>query len=576
MSEVTVWDLFLACSRRVGARIPVYLGVTSPSPAAARCVNFSLVAFANCPSACPLHVPLVICFGAMALYDPLVLFLITLLGVLKGMMQDLASARVLWLMFSIGCLGLSIVSPTISNCFMVLARVTIPMTKVYAWALLLNIGLSLTKFDNVVSFKLVACIFLVGLPLVLGACPTCHGAVEGCDGTACPWLHDVTTNAAAVAATSIALTTTLSLKKLLPDGLLQAFPRQALDTLLTMSKLPAKGVPITWTADSLTIPMLKEYWIAGRMSRAEVSRGMDIVTNHVLEHGSDVQKTKLPLQLKSLEIALKDEPNTTDIMGGYRHYIISRISHFVLKLDAASWVRSVSDKTSTAPSSSTSLVATMVFPIESLADVAVPQMMHYFCMFVHAMGFENILGVGVFVNRVVYETVFKLGYTWLFALELFLVYIKALDSSSESTMTSIWGAGSQDTYLTAAKEEFKRRWGNNAMFFRTRGGTPLGKGPLGDDEDGPHDSSNLNDGKGNAGGTRKWNGKFNTSPTARPCPHFNTHSTHPQGALREDGSCKFAHVCDHFVTDKGPNGRCRSEKHTRDKCDNPSKGARQQ
>ena len=34
---------------------------------------------------------------------------------------------------------------------------------------------------------------------------------------------------------------------------------------------------------------------------------------------------------------------------------------------------------------------------------------------------------------------------------------------------------------------------------------------------------------------------------------------------------KYDHVCDQWVTDKGPKGRCLSAKHKRGECDNPNK-----
>ena len=73
------------------------------------------------------------------------------------------------------------------------------------------------------------------------------------------------------------------------------------------------------------------------------------------------------------------------------------------------------------------------------------------------------LRLGLFVNRVVYDTVLKLGYTWMFALELLVVYLKALDGSNVLNMTTIWESGSQDTYLSKAKSEFRLRWGDGVL-----------------------------------------------------------------------------------------------------------------
>ena len=47
-------------------------------------------------------------------------------------------------------------------------------------------------------------------------------------------------------------------------------------------------------------------------------------------------------------------------------------------------------------------------------------------------------------------------------------------------------------------------------------------------------------------------------------------TTHPKSALKPDGTCKFDHVCDHFVTGKGKGGKCGGP-HARTECTNPGK-----
>jgi hypothetical protein len=65
-----------------------------------------------------------------------------------------------------------------------------------------------------------------------------------------------------------------------------------------------------------------------------------------------------------------------------------------------------------------------------------------------------------------------------------------------------------------------------------------------------------------------WNGKFNTEASARPCAAHNLGQQHNR--LNKDGSCPFNHICDQFVSDKGPGGQCRGS-HSRSSCDNPAK-----
>ena len=88
------------------------------------------------------------------------------------------------------------------------------------------------------STRGIVMLVLLGLPSIQAVCPTCKGAVDGCaGGAACPWLTTVAANAAAVLVTATA--GFISAKALLPPGLLQAFPRSVLDTILLLARIPA-------------------------------------------------------------------------------------------------------------------------------------------------------------------------------------------------------------------------------------------------------------------------------------------------------------------------------------------------
>ena len=43
---------------------------------------------------------------------------------------------------------------------------------------------------------------------------------------------------------------------------------------------------------------------------------------------------------------------------------------------------------------------------------------------------------------------------------------------------------------------------------------------------------------------------------------YGAHKTPCANFLQANGACCFAHVCDHWVSDQGPKGMCRSEKHS--------------
>ena len=116
-----------------------------------------------------------------------------------------------------------------------------------------------------------------------------------------------------------------------------------------------------------------------------------------------------------------------------------------------------------------------------------------------------------------------------------------------------------DIYLNSIMEEAKTRV---LMFFRPGAGDARRDGPLGITG-------------------AKYNGKFTAD--GRVCPHFNLEDpkqkgksvSHPPESLKPDGTCKFNHVCNKWVSDKGKNGRCLctagTPGHARFVCDNPNR-----
>ena len=67
----------------------------------------------------------------------------------------------------------------------------------------------------------------------------------------------------------------------------------------------------------------------------------------------------------------------------------------------------------------------------------------------------------------------------------------------------------------------------------------------------------------------EWNGKSTASATST-CDAYNLGHDHQARHLLPDGTCKFAHRCDKWVSDKGPAGRCLGT-HPRTKCTNPNR-----
>ena len=173
-------------------------------------------------------------------------------------------------------------------------------------------------------------------------------------------------------------------------------------------------------------------------------------------------------------------------------------------------------------------------------------------MLLSGLGIASILVSGAFLREVVYDPIADGTVTWEGAFELWLVYLEEVERTAgdEVNLANVYNRGAQDTMLKRAMERLP---------FRTSTGIFRGNGGNGDGGEGP-----------------KWNGSFN-SKAAGSCLTFNLgKKQHPATCLNEKGGCKFNHVCDAFVGDKGPGGRCGSDKHGRQNCDNPAKQSTEQ
>ena len=170
-----------------------------------------------------------------------------------------------------------------------------------------------------------------------------------------------------------------------------------------------------------------------------------------------------------------------------------------------------------------------------------------------ATGLANGVTTGPFISEVVHDVVPIRG--WKVALEHFLLYIQKIDSGVGWQLASATSLGSHDTFL------------HNAV-------RAAGESSKAHSDEPPPTPSGLakTTGKVSSSGGEKvvWNGKWNSDPSARPCAAFNLGQDHK--SVRPDGSCPFNHVCDQWVSDKGPGGQCRSD-HSRQSCTNAAKSA---
>ena len=125
-----------------------------------------------------------------------------------------------------------------------------------------------------------------------------------------------------------------------------------------------------------------------------------------------------------------------------------------------------------------------------------------------------------------------LGLLWEQAYCLFIIYLEAIeDSRGVLNLANVFAAGAQDTRLKAANQRYSQ------MFCQTC-----------DDQDDKDKEKDK--------GANKWNNR--DSPNANGiCKTYNFRDAeHPKKHLFKDGTCKFRHVCNHWVTGKGAGGMC--------------------
>ena len=113
-----------------------------------------------------------------------------------------------------------------------------------------------------------AIVLLLNLPTIDAVCSTCRGAVDGCTGgAACPWLTTVAANAAVVVAT--ATTGAISIAALLPSDLIRAFPRNVLEKIRRLARLPPPGTFFEFDPATTTVASLRAALAQGLIDNSE-------------------------------------------------------------------------------------------------------------------------------------------------------------------------------------------------------------------------------------------------------------------------------------------------------------------
>ena len=412
--------------------------------------------------------------------------------------------------------------------------------------------LDLFKAPNVVEMKFWANHFgsVIGLGFWLllfsgftmakavSICPHCAGHFDSCtydtDGK-CPTVDVVVSNAAIVALGSGVLT----LSKIIKPRFMRVFSRVAFETILTLVKRkePGASFDITPTTPATTIlTAVQSGQVTLEMVLFKLLELMEAATDagvkDTLKRRMEMLKTVSDIKVKLPSGAFSGLFDT-----GVLTFMWAKVSEFVMSKGMQVKLQVEGPRADS--SSSSDLNATIHRPttFEQFAE-----MMNLFGLYMHGLAICSYLVLADFYEHAIYDTIRMRGESWEFAHELMLVMFRRVeDSGGNLTLANVYN----ELYLNTVVDEARK---NVEAFFRPRAGNAHEKGEKGD--------------------KLKYNGKYTVNST-RFCMAFNKGTEHSKAMLHPDGTCKFNHRCNKWVSNKGKDGRCLSTSHGCHACDNP-------
>jgi len=175
-----------------------------------------------------------------------------------------------------------------------------------------------------------------------------------------------------------------------------------------------------------------------------------------------------------------------------------------------------------------------------------------YTVLLHSLGIVSLVLAARFMHRVVHRNL-RAGLPWAVVAKMLEIYLELIDTHADYTLpTVIELHGGMDSI----REDARAR-ATDVSFSKGSEQPPPG--------------SELSRG----GKPRpEWNSKFSKDATKGCCAVYNSlnpDAKHGRKQLDEHGTCRFRHVCNQWVSDKGPNGICGSASHSRRDCNNPSK-----
>jgi hypothetical protein len=305
------------------------------------------------------------------------------------------------------------------------------------------------------------------------------------------------------------------------------FTRPVVDAIMGIACAPCQGAQVDLKSGAYTqhhaVVKAAVYGHASfAEASAELAERMDTAT-------TDIEVNKIRGALDSLKLGVESAIHTS---SGVLAFCWAKISSILSKRNDPTF------KLEVGKGKTASHTATLVRPKN---EAEFYEMIHLFIMLMVALGMASATIVMKFLDDVVYSAI-RMKESWKVAHELLMLYFREIDLDPMRLMHmgNVYRRGGQDTLLSEARR-------NAAAFFRAGGGNLQLEGAI----DTIKDTKTI---KPNGNGDDK---------SKRPCADFN--AGRPCKQLKPDGSCVFAHACNQFVSDKGPNGYCFGD-HVRPDC----------
>ena len=400
-------------------------------------------------------------------------------------------------------------------------------------------------------------LLLLTLEIGHAVCPYCFGNIASCEfnkpGGSCPACAVPAQNAGVVGglATLVSAGTALSLTSIVRPRFLRMFTKAHLTALLQLVRRPVPGTIFEVEPDTKLSVVLQ----AVSVGQITIEHAM-ISYAGFIDDCDPAEKDKL----QALRETYKLLSSTKDMAGftagstasadvGVWTWLYGKVSVFVAEKGMQTTV-TLDTGAASAEASKATVLSTTIRRFKQPWDFM--EALNLFMMFAVALGLCTCTVMAEFYEFVVFDTIRMRGQPWQLAAEVLVVMLRRIeDSAGALTLVSATDEVHMNTVLDEARSNTTHHHGE-AVFFRIRGGTP-------------QDTKAT-------GGAVKFNGKF-TATSHIACVHFNSGGEHPASALMPDGTCKFNHVCDHWVSNKGKGGRCMGTAgtpgHARGACDNP-------